>query len=137
VPQTVIGSLLIILIGLAAVWHGLRVMRASRSYVPPDPGPAPQSLSSRLDARMQPRRPSSRLEMRLTGLAFLAMGLSMVGYSVTNLRYLRSHHIVVPPSAPLPDQIIWLLTLACLGSFLVLAAMSGVVRYLETRRARR
>ncbi len=135
-PQTIIGSLLIILIGLGAVWFGLSMIRASRTFVP-NPGAPLRRPSSPLEARLQPRRPSSLLETRLRGIAIMAIGLSMVGYGVTNVRYLRGHHIMVPPSAPLPDQIIWLLTLVFLGSFPVLVAVMGAVRYLENRRARR
>jgi hypothetical protein len=126
VPQTLIAGLLIILIGLGAAWHGLSLMRASRSRVP-DPGAAP-------------RPPRSPLEMRLRGMTFMTAGLAMVGYGVITPRYSHGGHVTVAPSAPLLDQVIWLLTLACLVSFVALGTLLMAVGWMHTaqnRRARR
>ena len=77
--------------------------------------------------------------MRLTGITYMSIGLSMVGYAVTCLRYVRDHHITVPASAPLLDQVVWLLTLDCLVSVVALGAPAGAVRWghaVQNRRAR-
>jgi len=138
--QVIVGTVGGILLGLGAIWYGLRVIRASRSYVPLAPGPAPQSLSSRLEARMQPRRPSSQLDLRLTGLALITLGFGPIGYAISSLRYRGAHPMTVPPSAPLLDKlmwIIWLLTLASFCTTILLAVAKVWVGYVDSRRARR
>lgn len=70
-------------------------------------------------------------------MLFLTVGLTMMSYGVTGLRYTRGHNVTVPPSAPLLDQVIWKLFHACLWSLFALAMAVGWVRYAQNRRVRR
>jgi hypothetical protein len=124
VLQAISAGLFIILLGLGAAGFGLSLMlRANRSHTPAPGAP--------------PRSPLSPLATRLRGSAFLAIGLSMVGYGVTVPRYTYGGHTTLPSNAPLLDQVIWLLTLVCLVSFVALVAALGWVSYAQNRRARR
>lgn len=93
-----------------------------------------------LAARMQPRRSRSRLDMRLTGLALITLGVGPTGYAISSLRYRGAHPMTAPPSAPLLDKlmwIIWLLTLASWCSTALLVVAKAWVGYAHNWRARR
>jgi hypothetical protein len=104
------------LIGLGAIWVGVYLEYVDRR------DPSGQHISP--------------IEARLWLTAWLIGGTGFFCIGLTALRHTRDHLIAVPASAPLVDQVIWYVGIACAPGFFALMLCWMAVGASREKRAR-
>jgi hypothetical protein len=100
-------AIIFLLMGLSSIWLGVYLVRSD------------QAIERATSRQVQLRK--SLAERRLWLVAWVMMGIGWICFGITVPRYTRGQTVSVPPSAPLSDQLIWMLAfIGILGGFGVL-----------------
>ena len=102
-PWTLVAGLFWLLMALLCGWTGVFYPRTGGRTI------AVAASPSQRPGSMTPT------QARLWLLLWTVMGLGLVGYAITLLRYAQGNHVVVPASAPFIDRAIWVGSFVCVG----------------------